>query len=171
MMLGLCATVLAAEALYFAHTIAAPLTLWLFAVALVWPLHRRLAGPPPAGLVTLCGLALLTAWLAPWVQPNSAQLQLLHASRLEFLAGQGVDMMLLTQGFDAGWLERLAQQVTVQPQGILSLTVVAIIFLVFGRLEMVRAQLARLPGETAPALPPASAPQRRNSPSIWPCAR
>lgn len=173
MMIGLGAAVLVMAGLYFAQTIAVPVTFALFALALVWPLQRRLAGvigaslamlvTLMAALVTLVGLALLIAWafggVAQWVVANAAQLQALYASKVELLAGFGVDVALLTQGFDTRWLVRLAQQVTGQLQGVLSFTIVTIVFLVFGLLEVgaVRAQLAAMPGETAPALLRASA--------------
>lgn len=173
MMIGLGAAVLVMAGLYFAQTIAVPVTFALFALALVWPLQRRLAGvigaslamlvTLTAALVTLVGLALLIVWafggVAQWVVANAAQLQALYASKVELLAGFGVDVALLTQGFDTRWLVRLAQQVTGQLQGILSFTIVTIVFLVFGLLEVgaVRAQLAAMPGETAPALLRASA--------------
>ncbi len=173
MMIGLGAAVLVMAGLYFAQTIAVPVTFALFALALVWPLQRRLAGvigaslamlvTLMAALVTLVGLALLIVWafggVAQWVVANAAQLQALYASKVELLAGFGVDVALLTQGFDTRWLVRLAQQVTGQLQGILSFTIVTIVFLVFGLLEVgaVRAQLAAMPGETAPALLRASA--------------
>jgi len=168
MMIGLGASVLLAAALYFAQSIAAPVAFAVFALALLWPLHRRLAGFLPAplamlitlavALVTLLGMALLIAWafggVAQWVVANGAQLQVLYARKLELLSGLGVDVGLLTQGFDARWLVRLAQQVSGQLQGILSFTIVTIVFLVLGMLEVgvVRAQMARMPGETAPAL-------------------
>ena len=173
MMIGLGAAVLVMAGPYFAQTIAVPVTFALFALALVWPLQRRLAGmigaslamlvTLTAALVTLVGLALLIVWafggVAQWVVANAAQLQALYASKVELLAGFGVDVALLTQGFDTRWLVRLAQQVTGQLQGILSFTIVTIVFLVFGLLEvgMLRAQLAAMPGETAPALLRASA--------------
>ena len=173
MMIGLGAAVLVMAGLYFAQTIAVPVTFALFALALVWPLQRRLAGvigaslamlvTLMAALVTLVGLALLIVWafggVAQWVVANAAQLQALYASKVELLAGFGIDVALLTQGFDTRWLVRLAQQVTGQLQGILSFTIVTIVFLVFGLLEVgaVRAQLAAMPGETAPALLRASA--------------
>ncbi len=173
MMIGLGAAVLVVAALHFAQSIAVPVTFALFALALVWPLQRRLAGligaslamlvTLMAALVTLVALALLIAWafggVAQWVVANAAQLQQLYANKVELLAGFGIDVALLTQGFDTRWLVRLAQQVTGQLQGILSFTIVTIVFLVFGLLEVgaVRAQLAAMGGETAPALLRASA--------------
>lgn len=65
----------------------------------------------------------------------------------------------------------MSQQVTGQLQGILSFTVATIVFLVFGRLEaeVVRAQLARMTGETAPALLRAAIQSARKFRSSWPC--
>ena len=169
MLIGLCAAVLVAGALYLAQSIAAPIAFAIFFLALVWPLQRRLARimPPAlamlitlmAAMVTLFGMALLIAWafggVAQWVMNNSEQLQALYARKIAFLEARGIAVAsVFTENFNTGWLVRLAQTITGQLRGILSFTILTIVFLVFALLEvdMLRRQMARIPGETAPAL-------------------
>jgi predicted PurR-regulated permease PerM len=169
MLIGLCAAILAAGAMYLAQSILVPVLFALFAIALVWPLQRRLAAFVPGplamlitlagALVTLVGMALLIAWafgsVGQWVVANAAQLQMLYAKKLAFLESQGIAASgFLVENFNTRWLVRIAQEVTGRLQGILSFTIVTTVFLVLGLLEVdvVRRQMARMPGETAPAL-------------------
>jgi predicted PurR-regulated permease PerM len=169
MLMGLCAAVLVSGALYFAQSIFAPMAFALFAIALVWPLQRRLADiVPPAiamlvtmavAIATLVTMALLIAWafggVGTWVVANSAKLQELYAQKIALLDSYGITVAdVFTENFDTRWLVRVAQQITGHLQGILSFTVVTLVFLVFGLLEVetVARQLGRMAGETAPAL-------------------
>ncbi|MBS7793055.1 AI-2E family transporter [Roseococcus sp. SDR] len=169
MLLGLCAAILVAGAMVLAQSLVVPILFAVFAIALVWPLQRRLAGlltGPLAmlvtmafALVTLVGMALLIAWafggVAQWVVANSAQLQALYAQKLAFLAAQGIEVAsVFAENFNTRWLVRIAQEITGQLQGILSFTIVTLVFLVLGLLEVevVQRQMARMPGETPAAL-------------------
>ena len=169
MLIGLCAAILLAGAMYLAQSILVPVLFAVFAIALVWPLQRRLSGLLPdalamlvtlAGtLVTLVGLALLIAWafggVGQWVVANSAQLQILYAQKLAFLESQGIAVAsVFAENFNTRWLVRIAQEVTLRVQGVLSFTIVTVVFLVFGLLELRAAgrQVARLPGEAPAAL-------------------
>jgi predicted PurR-regulated permease PerM len=174
MLIGLCTAILLAGALYLAQSIVVPVTFALFVIALVWPMQRRLAARIPAGLamlvtisaalLTLVGMALLIAWgfgrVAQWVLANSAQIQALYATKLAFLEAQGIAVAgLLGENFNARWLVRVAQEVTSQLHGILSFTIVTVVFLVLGLLEVgvVARQLAGMPGTVAPGVLRASA--------------
>ena len=169
MLIGLCAAILAAGAMYFAQSIVVPILFAVFAIALVWPMQRRLAGVLPdalamlismgGALVTLFGMALLIAWafggVGQWVVANSQQLQMLYAQKLAFLESQGIAVAsVFAENFNTRWLVRLAQDITGRLQGILSFTIVTVVFLVLGLLEVdvLRRQMLRMPGETAPAL-------------------
>ena len=169
MLIGLCAAILAAGAMYFAQSIVVPILFAVFAIALVWPMQRRLAGVLPdalamlismgGALVTLFGMALLIAWafggVGQWVVANSQQLQMLYAQKLAFLESQGIAVAsVFAENFNTRWLVRLAQDITGRLQGILSFTIVTVVFLVLGLLEVdvLRRQMLRKPGETAPAL-------------------
>jgi len=169
MMIGLCAAILAAAALHLAQSIFAPVAFAIFLIALVWPVQRRLAGFVPSGLamlaamlaalVTVVTLALLIAWafggVGQWVVTNSAQIQLLYARKIAWLEEQGVAVAgLLSDGFSSRWLVVIAQEVTGRLHGILAFSIVTVVFLVLGLLEVtaVDRQLARIPGEVAPRL-------------------
>lgn len=169
MLIGLCAAILAATAMYFAQSIVVPVLFAVFAIALVWPMQRRLAGFLPdsvamllsmtGALVTLVGMALLIAWafggVGQWIVTNSAQLQAFYAQKLALLEARGIAVAgVFAENFNTRWLVRLAQDITGRLQGILSFTIVTLVFLVFGLLEVevVRRQMQRMPGETAPAL-------------------
>jgi predicted PurR-regulated permease PerM len=169
MLIGLCAAILLAGAMYLAQSILVPILFALFSIALVWPLQRRLAHVLPdalamlvtlaGALVTLVGMALLIAWafggVGQWVVANSAQLQLLYAQKLAFLESQGIAVAsVFAENFNTRWLVRIAQEVTGRLQGILSFTIVTVVFLVLGLLEVdvLRRQMARMQGEAAPAL-------------------
>lgn len=169
MLIGLCAAILLAGALYLAQSIAVPIAFAVFIIALVWPLQRRLAQFLPgavamlvtmaAALAALVTMALLIAWafggVGQWVIGNSAQLQLLYAQKLAFLERQGIAVAgVFAENFNTRWLVRIAQEVTGRLHGILTFTIVTVVFLVLGLLEVgvVGRQMARMPGETAPAL-------------------
>lgn len=169
MLIGLCAAILLAGAMYLAQSIFVPILFAVFSIALVWPLQRRLARLLPdalamlvtmaGALVTLIGMALLIAWafggVGQWVVTNSAQLQMLYAQKLAFLESQGIAVAgVFADNFNTRGLVRIAQEVTGRLQGILSFTIVTVVFLVLGLLEVdvVRRQMARMQGETAPAL-------------------
>ncbi len=169
MLLGLCAAILVAGAMVLAQSLVVPILFAIFIIALVWPLQRRLAGllgGPLAMLVTmavalvaLVGMALLIAWafggVAQWVVGNSTQLQILYAQKLAFLEARGIEVAsVFAENFNTRGLVRIAQEVTGRLQGIVSFTIVTVVFLVLGLLEVevVQRQMARMPGETPAAL-------------------
>ena len=169
MLIGLCAAILVAAALHLAQSIFAPVAFAIFLIALVWPVQRRLARFAPAGLamlvamlvalVTVMVLALLIAWafggVGQWIITNSAQIQLLYARKIALLEEQGIAVAaLLSDGFTSRWLVVIAQEVTGRLHGILAFSIVTVVFLVLGLLEVtaVDRQLSRMPGDVAPRL-------------------
>lgn len=169
MMIGLCAAILLAAALHLAQSIFAPVAFAVFLMALVWPVQRRLSRFVPGGLamlaamlaalVTVVTLALLIAWafggVGSWIVNNSGQIQLLYARKIAWLEEQGIAVAsLLSDAFNSRWLVVIAQEVSGRLHGILAFSIVTIVFLVLGLLEVgvVDRQLARMPGEVAPRL-------------------
>jgi AI-2 transport protein TqsA len=169
MLIGLCAAILLAAALHLAQSIFAPVAFAVFLMALVWPVQRRLAGLVPAGLamlaamlaalVTVVTLALLIAWafggVGSWIVNNSGQIQMLYARKIAWLEEQGIAVAsLLSDGFNSRWLVVIAQEVSGRLHGILAFSIVTVVFLVLGLLEVkaVDRQLARIPGDVAPRL-------------------
>lgn len=168
MMIGLCAAILVAGALHLAQSIFAPVAFAIFLIALVWPVQRRLAGFVPAGiamlaammtaLATVMTLALLIAWafggVGQWVIANSEQIQLLYSRKVALLEDHGIAIAGLLSDNTSRWLVAVAQGVTGRLNGILAFSVVTVVFLMLGLLEVrgVDRQLARIPGEVAPRL-------------------
>jgi predicted PurR-regulated permease PerM len=178
MMIGLCAAILVAAALHLAQSIFAPVAFAIFLIALVWPVQQRLARFVPSGfamlaailtaLVAVMTLTLLIAWafggVGQWVIANSAQIQLLYARKAAWLDARGIAVAsLLPDGLTSRWLVRIAQEVTAWLQGILAFSMVTVVFLVLGLLEVTAMdrQLARMPGEAAPRLRQAAAETAR----------
>lgn len=149
-MIGLCTVVLAAAALRAADAVFAPIAVAFFVIALVRPVQRGIrprAGATVAALATMVlalvavGVpALLSAWafgrVGQWIIVNGSALQALYAQKLLLLAEAGVPGDALAGLFDMRFLVRLAQQVTTQLQGVLSFTVVTLVFVILGLLEV-----------------------------------
>ncbi|WP_209443082.1 AI-2E family transporter [Falsiroseomonas frigidaquae] len=167
-MIGLCTAILVAAALRAADAVFAPIAVALFVTALLRPVQRGIrsrAGAAVAALatmvlalVTLCVLALLSAWafgrVGQWTIVNAATLQALYAQKVALLQDAGVPAETLAGMFDMRLMVRLAQQVTSQLQGILSFTVVTLVFVILALLEVdvARRQLEALrdsPGAAA----------------------
>ncbi|WP_249680971.1 AI-2E family transporter [Roseococcus pinisoli] len=169
MMIGLCAAILVAAALHLAQSIVAPVAFALFLMALVWPVQRRLSAFVPAGLamlasmlaalLTVVTLALLITWafggVGQWILTNSGQIQLLYARKIAWFEEQGIGVAaLLSDGISSRWLIVIAQEVSGRLHSILAFSIVTVVFLVLGLLEVkvVDRQLQRIPGDVAPRL-------------------
>ncbi|WP_270937456.1 AI-2E family transporter [Falsiroseomonas oryzae] len=166
-MIGLCTAILATSALASAQSVFAPIVFALFVIALVRPVQRGIQAWTGAALATLAtmlvalvaagALALLIAWafgrVGQWTVANGAVLQALYLQKIALLEGAGIPADALAGHLDARFLVRLAQQVTFQLQGILSFTVVALVFVILGLLEVdvTRRQLLALRANPAAA--------------------
>ena len=152
LLLAVIAAILVAAALHAARSIAAPVTFAVFAIALVWPLQRRLTGLGlPAALCLLATLAAtiavvgLIGWggiwgfgrAAHWLVLNAPRFQASYLALAEWLAGQGIYLAeLLPATFDAAWLIGLTRRAALQVNGLISFAVVALVFLILGLLEV-----------------------------------
>lgn len=161
---GLGAAVLVGLALHLAAAIVAPVVFALFTIALVWPLQQRLERLLPALIavtltllvtfVVLAGLGWITVWgfgrVGQWLITNAARFQMLYAATADWLQGHGLYAAgLLAERFDVSWLVRLFREVSTRLHGMLSFTVVTLIFTLLGLLEVRQtdSRLARvLPG-------------------------
>ena len=167
-MIGVCTIVLVAAALRAADVVFAPIAVALFVIALVRPVQRGIrprAGAAVAALATMLlalvavgALAVMSAWafarVGQWTITNGATLQALYAQKVVLLEDAGVPAGALAGQFDMRFLVRLAQQVTSQLQGVLSFTVVTLVFVILGLLEVDVARrqlemLRRSPGAAA----------------------
>ncbi|MDP3416186.1 AI-2E family transporter [Falsiroseomonas sp.] len=166
-MIGLCTVILIAAALRAADTVFAPIAVALFVIALVRPVQRGIqprAGAAIAALATMllalvavAALAVLSAWafgrVGQWTIVNAAALQALYVQKLALLQDAGIPAEAMAGLFDMRLMVRLAQQVTAQLQGVLSFTVVTLVFVILGLLEVdvARRQLEALRDSPAAA--------------------
>ncbi len=163
--LELCATVLVAIALYVAGGIIAPVVFALFTIAVVWPLQQGLARVLPRLLALLATILVTMAvlgtlgWIVVWGFGRVGQWLVTNAGRFQALYGQTADWLeghglyaagLLAERFNVGWLVGLFREVSVRLHGLLSFTLVTLIFTLLGLLEVQEAasRITRTGGAT-----------------------
>lgn len=147
----LCASILAIAGLYFARAVFAPFAVSLFAIAVVWPVQKRLeASLPPlialaiTLLTTIAALSLflaLSVWafgqIGRWLVVNAAHLQQLYTNVTQWLEGHGIFVIgLFMDRFDVLWLARPFQELASTVYGLVGFTVLVIIFMMLGLLEV-----------------------------------
>jgi predicted PurR-regulated permease PerM len=177
--LGLCAAVLVALALSAAAGIIAPVAFALFTIAIVWPLHDRLSRILPpllAVLITITATMLVVGalgWVVfwgfgrvgQWLVTNAGRFQALYLETAAWLEQHDLYAAgLLAERFDVSWLVGLFREISTRLHGMLSFTIVTLIFTLLGLLEVRQAggRIARvLPGEPGAALVSACAATAR----------
>ncbi|MCC7280848.1 MAG: AI-2E family transporter [Acetobacteraceae bacterium] len=178
-LLGLCAAVLVALSLAAASPIIAPTAFALFTVAIVWPLQDRLSRALPALLAALAtiivamlvigSLGWVVVWgfgrVGAWLVVNAQRFQQIYLDTAAWLEGHGLYAAgLLAERFDVSWLVRLFREVSTRLHGMLSFTIVTLIFTLLGLLEVRHAgnRITRvLAGEQAATLTAAIAATAR----------
>jgi AI-2 transport protein TqsA len=149
--IGLCTAVIVVTALYFSGTVFAPLAFALLIIAIIWPVQKRLQRRLPK-LVALAASMLLTvvilaafvsliAWgfgrVGRYIVADAARFQLLYGQMAEWLEGHGIAVAgLWAEHFNVGWLVRLFQQATIRLNGMLSFSLVMLIYVMLGLLEV-----------------------------------
>jgi predicted PurR-regulated permease PerM len=169
-MLGICTAVLAVAALYLASPVFAPLAFALFVIALIWPLQRRLQSRlPKLVALAICILVTIVVFVAfgsliTWgftrvgrsVASDAARFQALYAQLTDWLEGHGIIVAgLWAEHFNVSWLIRLFQEITSRLNSTLSFSVVVLIYVILGLLEVDDAAgklRAMHRGELGPAL-------------------
>jgi AI-2 transport protein TqsA len=163
-LLGLITAVLALAALYLAQSILAPVAFSLFIIALVWPLQRMLQARMPkllalaltllATVVVVTVVAGSVVWgfgvVGHWLFGKAARFQALYAELTRWLEEHDIfASSVLSNYFDVGWLIRAFQQITGRAHGLVSFSLVTLIFVLLGLLEVdtARRKLARLGSE------------------------
>ena len=180
-LIGIIAAILITGAAYQASGLLAPLTLALFIIAIVWPLQHWLQSRMPALLalaisvsvtVAVCiGFASLAVWAFGQVGrsllADSARYQALYDAAVAWLEDRGISVAgLWAEHFNAGWLLRIARQVTGRANTTLSFWLITLVYVILGLLEVdvvgrkVRALDNR---EAARLLTGATARRRKNS--------
>jgi predicted PurR-regulated permease PerM len=150
-MLTICASILVLTALYFAGAVFAPVAFALFIIAIVWPFQRALQSRIPkllALVVTVLGTLLVIAAIGSlavwgvsragqWLIANSARFQEHYLEARDWLESHGFYAGdLLAQHFNVTWLVRAFQEVTNRFGSILSFSVITLVFVLLGLLEV-----------------------------------
>ncbi len=165
-MAALSTTILVIAALAVAQPVFAPLTFALFIIAIVWPLQRALQAYLPKLLalalciaVTVVVLALF-AWLASWgfsgaghyLITGAGRFQQIYTQLNQWLKGHGIVIASLwTEHFNVGWVLGVFQQITSRLNNLLTFTVVVLIYVILGLLEIdtVSRRLRKMTGNEA----------------------
>jgi AI-2 transport protein TqsA len=147
----LCATVIILTALYFTGSIFAPLAFAMLIIAVMWPLQERLQARLPklvalfltmlATVVILAAFVSLIAWgfgrVGRFVVADAPRFQFLYGQVAAWLEGHGIVLAgLWAEHFNVGRLIGLFQQPTVRLNGMLSFSLVMLIYVLLGLLEV-----------------------------------
>jgi AI-2 transport protein TqsA len=140
--------ILVVAALGVAQPVFAPLTFALFIIAIVWPLQARLQTLLPK-LVALAISMLVVigafAWVITWglnrvgryIVADAARFQLLYYQMTEWLEGHGILVEnIWSEHFNVGWVLRLFQEITTRVNGTLSFSLVVLIYVILGLMEV-----------------------------------
>jgi len=161
-MVGVGTAVLVIGALGIAQAVFAPLAFAMFVVAIVWPLQRSLQTRLPkllalaicmtASIVVIASFAWVITWafsrVGRYVVLDAVRFQLLYDQMAGWLEGHGIVVASLWQEhFNIGWVFRVFQGVASIVNGMLSFTLVVMIYVMLGLLE-VDAAAVRLRGMT-----------------------
>jgi AI-2 transport protein TqsA len=150
-MVGIGTAILVVAALGVAEAVFAPLTFALFIIAIVWPLQAQLQARLPK-LVALAISVLATimvigafAWTITWafsrvgryIVTDAARFQLLYNQMADWLAGHGIVVeSLWAEHFNVGWVLRAFQEITTRINGTLSFSLIVLIYVILGLMEV-----------------------------------
>jgi AI-2 transport protein TqsA len=150
-MVGVCTAILIVAALYLASPVFTPLAFALFIIAIVWPLQARLQARLPkllalamsifATIIVVAAFAWTITWggsrVGRYIVADAARLQLLYGQAVVWLEGHGIFVdSLWSEHFNVGWLFRILQQITSRISGTLSFSLVVLIYVILGLLEV-----------------------------------
>jgi predicted PurR-regulated permease PerM len=149
--LGILTALAVLVALYQASSVLAPLALALFAIAIVWPIQKRLQSLMPTILALAITVIVTTtvcfsfASLAVWAfgrvghsaVADSARYQTLYFRTTEWLDRHGISVAgLWAEHFNVRWLLGLAQRITNRVNSTLAFWLIALTYLILGLLEV-----------------------------------
>jgi len=150
-MVGVCTVILVAAALYLARSVFAPMTFALFVIAMVWPLQKAMQARLPklvalaitivATIVIITAVASMIVWgfgrVGRYMASDAARFQLLFNQYASWLEERGIAVAgLWAEHFNMTWLLRLAQQITARVNNTLSFSIVVLIYVLLGLLEV-----------------------------------
>ena len=168
-MVGVGTAILVVAAAAIAQTVFAPLAFALFIIAIVWPLQARLQARLPKLLALaismLATIVVLGAfgWVITWgfsrvgryLITDVGRFQLLYDQMTDWLEGHGIVVASLwAEHFNVGWLLVVFQQVTNRVNGTLSFSLVVLIYVILGLMEVdvVTIRLRRMKNQEAGVL-------------------
>lgn len=150
-LVGVGTVTLTVAALGIAQPVFAPLLFALFIIAIVWPLQAWLQRALPrlvALLITMTvavvvfgAFAHLTTWafshVARYAVQEAGQFQALYQQVTVWLEGHGIEVSSLwSEHFNVGWLLAAAQRLTTMVNGMLSFSLVVLVYVIIGLLEV-----------------------------------
>ncbi|MFI5410204.1 AI-2E family transporter [Kaistia sp. UC242_56] len=150
-MIGLCAVILIVAAMYWASNVFAPISFALLIIAMVWPLQRALQARLPqlvallvclVGTIVVMGIfTLLLGWslnrVGIYVLSDTARFQTMYNELAAWLEGHGIAVSgLWEQHFNVSWILRIVQQVTGRLNSTLTFSLVVLIYVMLGLLEV-----------------------------------
>jgi AI-2 transport protein TqsA len=150
-MLGPSTAVLVTAALYFSEPVFAPLAIALFIIAIAWPLQARLQARMPrllalaltmtATILVIFAFALLLAWglgrVGRFIINDAARFQALYGAFVVWLEGHGIAVAQIWADYvNVSHLIRLAQEMTSRLNTAVRFSVVAMVYVLLGLLEV-----------------------------------
>ncbi|MFL9826665.1 AI-2E family transporter [Rhodoplanes sp. SY1] len=150
-LLAVCTIVLVCIALYYGRVILAPVAFGIFVVAVAWPVQATLQTRLPrlvallitvvAVAVVLTGLATMIGWgfgrAARWLIADTARFQAMYQEATVWLEGHGFAVTgVFSDMLSPSWMVGAIQTVASRLQSVASFSVVALVFLILGLLEV-----------------------------------
>ncbi len=150
-LVALTAAIVVVVAAYWADSVFAPLTLGLFIIALVWPLHDALQRRAPAlvavaitlivTIVVILAFSSLVVWaftrVGQSVVADLARYQAIYDAAVAWLDDHGVSVAgRWAEHFNVGWALRWAQQVTGRVNTTLGFWIITLIYVILGLMEV-----------------------------------
>jgi predicted PurR-regulated permease PerM len=148
---SLCATILAAAALYFARSVFAPVAFSMLAIALVWPFQQLLETRIPkllastvvilTTLLVIVALAAAVAWgfsmIGEWLVQNTGKFQSLHLNATNWLESHGISVTgFIAERLDVGWIIGFVQDVAGRMRSFAGFFLLVVILTLIGLLEV-----------------------------------
>jgi len=150
-MVAICALVLSGWSLYAAQSVFAPLAFALFIIALVWPLQQRLQLAMPkllalavtmaATLLVVIFFSSLVVWalgrVMRFVTSDASRLQETYGALIQWFESHGVVVAeLWANYFTSARILQLAQDIASRLNAIASFSIVILIYVLLGLLEV-----------------------------------
>jgi len=150
-MMGICAAILIVLLLHQARPVFAPLAFALLVIAIVWPVQRELQAKLPKlvalALSTLLTFLIVTVFVSivvwgfgrvgRYIISDAAHFQVLYGQAAIWLEQHGIVVASLwAEHFNMGWLIRAFQEVISATNSTLSFSLVVVIYVILGLLEV-----------------------------------